>query len=171
MKKVYILPTGDEIQNGTVLDLDSVEIMSQIISMYPKAEVTRISPLKDEEDVIFQKIQSLVKLKPDLLILIGGSGGGHRHSNSLGKDFTHTALDRYLDQKSSREIYGKNGHLWCKLVCGKKESTLIINVPGPYEEAKAATEAFLKAFSEAYSIENICKAMAQAVYDQYPVGV
>ena len=54
----------------------------------------------------------------------------------MGKDFTHSALERYLDEKSSREIYGKNGHLWCKLICGKKGDTLIVNVPGPYQEAK-----------------------------------
>ncbi|MDL2258405.1 hypothetical protein LJC42_04550 [Eubacteriales bacterium OttesenSCG-928-K08] len=142
MKKVYILPTGDEIKAGIVLDIDSVEIMRQILCLYPEAQVTRLSPLVDEQDAIVDSINSVTAYKPDVIVLIGGSGGGHRHSETLGKDFTHTALDAFLDEKAIREIYGKNGHLWCRIVCGKKGETLVFNVPGPYEEAKAACAAF-----------------------------
>ena len=123
MKKVYILPTGDEIQSGIVLDLDAPELMGQILRRFPKAEVTRLCPLLDVEDTIFRKIEEVAAQKPDLIILIGGSGGGHRFSPTLGKDFTHTALARYLDEYASHEIYGKNGHMWTKLVCGKKKRT------------------------------------------------
>ena len=35
MKSVYLLPTGNEIQNGTVLDLDAPELMRQIVAAYP----------------------------------------------------------------------------------------------------------------------------------------
>ena len=108
--------------------------------------------------------------KPRSDCTIGGSGGGHRYCSTLGKDFTHSALERYLDQRCSREIYGKNGHLWCKLICGKKGPTVIVNVPGPFQEAKAAMVACLKALAEEGGVEDICKAMAEAVYAQYPVG-
>ena len=166
---VYIIPTGDEIRNGVVQDLDSPEIMGQIVRAHPVAEVTRICPLVDEEDLIFNKIREIAEQKkPDLIVLIGGSGGGHRFSSTLGKDFTHSGLERYLERKVSREIYGKNGHLWCKLVCGKKGPTLIVNVPGPYQEAKAAMEACLKELARESDLEDICKAMAEAVYAQYP---
>ena len=167
----YILPTGNEILNGVVRDLDSPEIIGQILCLYPEAEVTRLRPLVDEEDAILNKIQEVTTQKsPDLIVLIGGSGGGHRFSSTLGKDFTHSALERFLDQRSSREIYGKNGHLWCKIICGKKGNTLIVNVPGPYEEAKAAIKACLKILEKNGSVEEICKSMAEAVYDQYPSG-
>lgn len=171
LNTVYILPTGDEIRDGIVQDIDAPEIMGQIVRAYPKAEVTRLCPLADEEDIILNKIREItVQRAPDLIVLIGGSGGGHRFSTTLGKDFTHSALERYLDQKCSREIYGKNGHLWCKLVCGKKDSTLIVNVPGPYQEAMAAMEACLKSLAKEEGVEEICKAMAIAVYAQYPAG-
>lgn len=167
----YILPTGNEIQNGVVRDLDSPEIMGQIIRMYPEAVVTRLCPVVDEEDIIIKKIREITEEKiPDFIVLIGGSGGGHRFSNTLGKDFTHSALELFLEKKCSREIYGKNGHLWSKLICGKKDNTLIVNVPGPYEEAKAAIEACLQAMDKESSIEEICKSMAEAVYNQYPIG-
>ena len=172
VKKAYIIPTGDEIRNGVVQDLDSPEIMGQILRAYPEAEVSRICPLVDEEDGIVEKICEIaVRKKPDLIVLIGGSGGGHRFSSSLAKDFTHSGLERCLKQKASREIYGKNGHLWCKLVCGKKGSTLIVNVPGPYQEAKAAMAACLGELVKESGVENICKAMAEAVFSQYPTGL
>ena len=170
MKSVYILPTGDEIKNNTVLDLDSSEIMRQVVRIYPCAQVTRLCPISDVEDAIFQKIKELVALGPDLLVLIGGSGGGHRFSNSLGKDFTHSALDKYLDENASREIYGKNGHMWTKLICGKKENTILINVPGPFVEAQAACNAFLESFSSGKSLDEANYAMAKAVFDKYPTG-
>lgn len=170
MKSVYIVPTGDEIKNNTVLDLDSSEIMKQVVSVYSCAQVTRICPISDVEDAIFQKIKEIVALEPDLVVLIGGSGGGHRFSKSLGKDFTHSALEKYLDENTSREIYGKNGHMWTKLICGKKDKTMIINVPGPFVEAQAACYAFLEAFSNDKSIDEINYAMAKAVFDKYPTG-
>ena len=168
MKKVYILPTGDEIQSGIVLDLDAPELMGQILRHFPKAEVTRLCPLLDVEDTIFRKIEEVAAQKPDLIILIGGSGGGHRFSPTLGKDFTHTALARYLDEYASHEIYGKNGHMWTKLVCGKKENTIIINVPGPFVEAQAAIIAFLEGLEAGKSLDEISLAMAEAVFKLYP---
>ncbi|MCD8037259.1 MAG: hypothetical protein LUE88_07810 [Clostridiales bacterium] len=171
MKSVYILPTGDEIKSGIVLDLDAPEIIGQIVKAYPEAEVTRLCPLLDIEDTIFEKIKEVAEVhSPSLIILIGGSGGGHRFSKTLGKDFTHSALERYLDEFASHEIYGKNGHMWSKLVCGKKGETLIINVPGPYVEAKAACEAFLNSYTAGKAIDEISLDMANAVLAQYPVG-
>ncbi len=170
MRTVYILPTGDEIKNGTVLDLDAPEIIGQIVKAYPEAEVTRLCPLVDVEDTIFNKITEVAEKQPDLIILIGGSGGGHRFSKTLGKDFTHSALERYLDECASHEIYGKNGHMWSKLICGKKGSTTIINVPGPFVEAQAACEAFIKAYKDNLSVDDISLNMANAVLKQYPVG-
>lgn len=170
MKSAYILPTGDEIRSGIVLDLDAPEIIRQIVRAFPQAEVTRLCPLLDVEDAIFQKISEVVEKHPDLVVLIGGSGGGHRFSKSLGKDFTHSALERFLDEYASHEIYGKNGHMWSKLVCGKKGVTTVINVPGPFDEAKAACEAYLKAVAEGKSLDDVSLDMANAVLAQYPVG-
>ena len=170
MKTVYILPTGDEIKNGTVLDLDAPEIVRMTVKEYPECEVIRMCPLLDIEDTIFNKISEIAQREPDLIVLIGGSGGGHRFSKTLGKDFTHSALERYLDEYSSHEIYGKNGHMWSKLVCGKKGPTTIINVPGPFVEASAAFGAYLNALSQNKDVNGISLAMAEAVLAQYPTG-
>lgn len=170
MKSFYILPTGDEIKKGIVLDLDAPEIMKQIICEYPEAEVNRLCPIVDEENTILRVVNEIVQRKPDLIVLIGGSGGGHRFSKSLGKDFTHSALEKYLDKYASHEIYGKNGHMWTKLLCGKIGDTVIINVPGPYVEASAAFRAFLEAFKEKKSLDEISLNMAEAVLALFPNG-
>ena len=168
MKKVYIIPTGDEINNGVVLDLDSAEIMTQILRNFPQCEITRVSPVLDIQDAIIEKMNELQIKNPDLIVLIGGSGGGHRYSDSLGKDFTHSALCEFLDEVCSREIYGKNGHMWSKLICGKKQNTMIINVPGPFVEASAAIKAFVSKVSKDSKLEEIVHEMALAVFEQYP---
>ena len=92
--KAYILPTGNEILEGIVRDLDAPEMMRQIVAEWPDAEVTRTAPIIDEEDAIFKRICEAAETGADLIVLIGGSGGGHRFSKTLGRDFTHTALVR-----------------------------------------------------------------------------
>ena len=168
MRSVYILPTGDEIRSGTVLDLDSSEIMAQTVAKSPQAKVVRMPPALDAEDSILASIREIMEEKPSLIVLIGGSGGGHRFSVSLGKDFTHTALGRYLSEFAEHAIYGKNGHLWTRLLCGKREETVIINVPGPFVEAQAAYAAYLNAMAAGKSLEEASRMMAQAVYEKYP---
>lgn len=168
MKSAYIVPTGDEIQSGIVLDLDSPELMSQLLRYDPKMEVTRVCPVLDNEALILEKIEELMVKKPSLIVLIGGSGGGHRFSKTLGKDFTHSALEQYMSKCAKHEIYGKNGHMWTKLLCGKKENTIIINVPGPFVEAKAAFNAYLNALKQGATLDDVAYAMAQAVLEQYP---
>lgn len=170
MNKIYILPTGDEIKNRVVLDLDAPEMIRQAVAAYPETEVTRLAPIIDNENAILDKIAETADKKPDLIALIGGSGGGHRFSPTLGKDFTHSALQKYLDEYSSHEIYGKNGHMWTKLFCGKKGGTYVINVPGPFVEAKAAFAAFLKAYAENKDLDGISRDMAEAVLALFPEG-
>lgn len=171
MKKVYIIPTGDEILNGIVRDLDSSAIMEMTVKVYPETKITRLCPIVDIEDNIASKIVEIAQLEPSLIVLIGGSGGGHRFSSTLGKDFTHSALEKILDEHASREIYGKNGHMWSKLVCGRIKDTLIVNVPGPYVEATAAFKAFINAYVKNKSINEINLEMAEAVLKQYPAGI
>ncbi|MDR1124510.1 MAG: molybdopterin-binding protein, partial [Deltaproteobacteria bacterium] len=103
------------------------------------------------------------------VVVIGGSGGGSRYSANLADDCTHTALERFLEIKAAKEIYGKNGHLWCKLVCGKTGGTMVINVPGPLVEARAAFEAFLRLYPTE-NLRAVNEAMIAAVLAQYPLS-
>jgi len=166
IKTAAILPTGDEIRSGIVLDTDSPEVIRQLVALEPAMEIVRYAPAPDREESIHNKINALAGTV-DLIVLIGGSGGGHRFSDTLGKDFTHTAMETLLEKSAKSEIYGKNGHLWCKLVCGWLRQTLVINLPGPFVEAKAAMEAFCKTI-ESKDISAINEAMVRAILKQYP---
>lgn len=148
--KAMIIPTGDELAAGIVLDTDSSAIMQTLLSLNGSAQITRTSPVLDRESAITDTIKKFAEEGYDLIILIGGSGGGHRYSSTLGKDFTHSSLDAILSEKHEGELYGKNGHMWSKLVIGRLNDTLIFNVPGPYEEATAT----INAFKESYLINS-----------------
>lgn len=168
ISKAIIIPTGDELKSGIVLDTDSPMIMQVLLSMNGSCNVTRNEPLLDSENVIIDCIKSYVSQKVDLIVLIGGSGGGHRYSSTLGKDFTHSSLDLILESKYFSELYGKNGHMWSKLICGTIDNTMVINVPGPFQEAKAAIDAFKRAYEQnSMDLKQINLYMTQAVKAEY----
>ena len=167
IKKATIIPTGDEVRAGIIMDTNSPMILQALVKKFPQCKVCIHEPVDDWEEGIQKAVFACVEAEMDLVVLIGGSGGGHRFSPSLGKDFTHSALERLLENKASGALYGKNGHLWCKLLCGTIQKTLVINVPGPFEEAKAAIEAFCAAYQTPCAPEVINKAMLDAVKGRY----
>ena len=170
LETAAILPTGEEILSGVVLDTDSPEILQQLLRLEPACRVTRFRPLHDSQEEIASQLIRAAR-EADLVVLVGGSGGGHRFSPTLGRDFTHSALAELLPGGVSREIYGKNGHLWCKLVCGFLEGALVVNLPGPFVEARAAMEAFCGTYAErGADPAALNDAMARAVLDQYPAA-
>jgi molybdopterin biosynthesis enzyme MoaB len=171
INKVAIIPTGNEILSGVVIDTNSPAIMQEILENYPACQITRFKPVIDKESNIVVEIDKCVKDLYDLIIVIGGSGGGHRFEKSLSEDYSHTAMSNYLADYSAIEIYGKNGHLWSKIVCGTKNLSTIINVPGPYVEALAAAKAILKCAKENIIDKNIiCERVSEAVISNYPSG-
>jgi molybdopterin biosynthesis enzyme len=169
-EKAVIIPTGDEIKEGIVLDTDSPMIMQELIRLNPLCRIARRMPINDLEDRIAEAVSQAASEASDLVVIIGGSGGGHRYSATLGKDFTHSALEALLSPQFSGEIYGKNGHMWCKLLCGRVGDTLVVNVPGPFREAQAAMEAFACTYAKTpEDLKEINRAMLEAVIKQYPV--
>ena len=171
VNRAVVIPTGGEIMDGTVLDTVSPAVIFSLIRMNPLCTVYRAAPIEDEQNIIRRAVEYWVCEGMELVVLIGGSGGGHRHCTTLSEDYTWSALDKLLDEKASREIWGKNGHMWCKLVCGRRKGALVINLPGPHSEAKAAIEAFCRVYPQnSKGLEEINAAMMQAVLAQYPVN-
>lgn len=169
INKAIIIPTGDEILKGTVIDTNSPAIMALILERFPWCEVTRITPSVDDENTIITKLKKAIEEKADVIIIIGGSGGGHRFIPNASKDFTHTAILKVFPNSCYKEIYGKNGHLWSKLIAAKEGESLVANVPGPYVEAVAAAKAALDTISEGETDPKIIVEMtSKAVSQQYP---
>lgn len=168
LNNVVIIPTGNEVLSGIVIDTNSPAIMQVILEKYPTCEVTRLKPIRDSEKEIIEVIDRCVSNKYDLVIIIGGSGGGHRFEPSLSEDYTHTAMLKFFNSYNAVEIYGKNGHLWSKIVCSTKESTKIINVPGPYVEAVSAAKALVECYKDGVEDNSaICEKVSEAVISNY----
>ena len=89
--KAVIIPTGDELAAGIVLDTDSPAIMGQLLAVNGNAFISRIPPVMDVEDTITSTVKKFSESGYDLIVLIGGSGGGHRFSATLGTDITHSS--------------------------------------------------------------------------------
>lgn len=171
IESAMILPTGDEIREGIVLDSDSPMVMEALLEYNPNMLVERRPPLRDVEEEVLDAICRSVEAGIGLVVLIGGSGGGHRHVAHFRKDYTHSAMEKALPYRYTREIYGYNGHMWSKTVVGEREGTLVINVPGPYSEARASIQAFVETLrGEERDPQRLADAMAMAVLRQYPEG-
>ena len=107
MNRIWIIPTGDEIRNGVVRDLDSPMVMSEMLRIWPMAEIVRTAPVYDEMQEILNMLLSAREDGADLTVLIGGSGGGHRFSPTLGKDFSHSAMDVFWSRELQRDLWEK----------------------------------------------------------------
>lgn len=169
-ERAAILPTGDEILSGVVRDTDSPMAEAVLQALCPTCRVTRETPVSDREEDIRARILRAAR-ENDLVILIGGSGGGHRYSQTLACDYTHSAMESLLDPAVSTSLYGKNGHLWSRLICGKCGNALVFNLPGPFREAQAAMEAFAHVWQNGVpALAVLNRAMALAVWAQYGQG-
>ena len=169
MDKVLIIPTGNEICNGIVLDTNSPALMEIVLEKFPRACVQRLSPIKDDMNTIKEAVEEHQDW--DLIILIGGSGGGKKYDSNLAEDMTHLAIDCLLQEKIEKKIYGYNGHLWSRLLVGKiKKENIIANVPGPYVEAVAAGKALIASLAGGLALPEISEQVAAAVLAQYPKG-
>lgn len=168
MKRAVIIPTGEEIKSGLVLDTNSPAIMEIILEKYPMAVVLRAEPAADEMGAISQAI--MLYQDSDLIIIIGGSGGGKKYDSSLAPDVTHTVLENLLVDRQIKEIYGYNGHLWSRLIIGRFGNAIVANVPGPMVEAVAASKAIVQGLAAGNDLSSISGETAEAVMDQYPLG-
>ena len=168
MKQALIQPTGAEICSGVVQDTDSPMVRDVLEELGFSAAIA--PPLPDAAGRLEAAIAQAGG-RFQLMVLIGGSGGGRRYDPALAVDVTHRAMERALSGTSAVSLYGKNGHLWSRLVCGFREDMLVINLHGPYPEAQAAIAAFAAAYRRpGWSPETVSRAMAEAVCAVYGSG-
>lgn len=172
MRECVVVPTGDEIVSGVIVDTNGPAISAVVRSCFPDCHVTVLPAVPDSRNAIRGTAISCAECGADLVILTGGSGGGQRFDPSLAVDCTHDTLFDLLNGPFVRELYGSNGHLWARLVAGTLRATTFLNVPGPYAEAVAAAEAVVRSIGDCGRIDaqRIVDVAASAVLAQYPVA-
>jgi len=167
MKEIVIIPTGDEIKKGTVLDTNSPRIMELVLAFWPACKIVRAAPPADVKEEIQNEIRHWGKGR-GIIFLTGGSGGGRAFDCGLAVDCTHTALAELLPNSEAVEIVGSNGHLMAKIVAGVFEDKLVVSLPGPTVEAVSGAKAVLESLAENnIDCKKIAGKAAQAVFAQY----
>lgn len=166
-----ILPTGDELRDGTVTDTDGPAIEAILLESFPGCTVTSAPPVADHGTAIAHAVRGCVEQGAQLVVVVGGTGGGRRHVASLAQDCTSDALLGCLDPAESVALEGTNGHLLSKLVAGCLGDCLVVCVPGPHVEAIAAARALAGCLEQgAVEAREVVSRMGKAVLATYPEG-
>ena len=169
MERAAIIPTGDEVLDGTVRDINSPAIARMLASAFPDCNVTRMEPCRDRQDEILARLESALDNGSDLVIFTGGTGGGGDCAPALAPDRTSDAVADRLPEAEVAELRGSNGHLLSKIVVGTVGGATVMTVPGPHVEAVAAVRAAIACLEDERSTpERLCRRVARAVLDQYP---
>jgi len=168
MEKIIIIPTGDEIYEGILIDTNSPKIMARLIEKYPTASIKRNKPIRDKKKLITTSINDSVKKGYQLILTIGGTGGGGKSTKSLANDYSHESILQLASDYETISIYGYNGHLWSKIVVAIIDNSLVITLPGPQIEALAALDAALNSINKTLNKREICENIANAVIGKYP---
>lgn len=167
VKSLFIAPTGDELIAGIIRDGNSPAIAEIAQRSFPGLKTHIHPPVPDRKEAFDAALQAALAF--DLALFSGGSGGGRDYDPELTIDCTHKALMDFLDAYAVRDIFGCNGHLWARMVCGQKDGTLFFNVPGPTVEAVAAAAAAFDALAANAGPDGVVDAMIDAVRATYPV--
>ncbi len=165
---VSLIPTGSEVASGVIIDTDSPALMQLALERWPGCLVKRLSPESDDEAAISSSIRDEVGLGSQLVIVIGGSGGGRAFAATLAPDMSHRGIKQVFPEASVSEIWGSNGHLFCEMLVARHDAGWVINVPGPLPEAVAACRAAMDAIIDGLEPDYIVRRMADAVVAQYP---
>ena len=170
MSRATIIPTGDEVLDGTVNDVNSPAIECALRAAFPDCEVVRAAPCRDRRDEILTSLNRALADGVDFVVLVGGTGGGGTCAPSLATDLTSETVAGRLPGAESTELRATNGHLLSRIVVGAEGRTTVLTVPGPHVEAVAAAQAAVDALMEGQTTPRaLCRRIARAVLEQYPV--
>lgn len=111
-KKAVIIPTGDELASGIVLDTDSPAIMGQLLAINGNAFVARCAPVVDKEASITETVRDFSHRDSTLLCLLGAAAADIRYSSTLGKVSRTRPLTVFLQTSMSASCTAKTG------ICG-----------------------------------------------------
>ncbi|WP_325532198.1 molybdopterin-binding protein [Sporomusa sp.] len=170
MEEVVIIPTGDEIRQGLVLDTNSPQIMELVLGFWPACRIVRTVPPPDRKAEIQKEVRGWGQGR-GIIFLTGGSGGGKMCNSGLAVDCTHEAVLEIVQGCEAVELIGSNGHLLAKIVVGRFENKLVVTLPGPTVEAVSGAKAVLGNTVEDVDVKTLALQVAQAIFAQYPVKI
>ena len=171
IRSIHIIPTGDELVHGVVLDTSSRVMAGVFREAFPGVRVRPHDPVEDSERGIIAAVETALGTNADLVVVSGGSGGGRRHLPSLAPDCTHSALLTRFPEAVFSDIRGREGHLWCRIVVAPQDESLVMSVPGPHVEAVSAARAAARALQQGERDPlRLTQALIAGVLSTYPTA-
>lgn len=164
LRRVKVIPTGNEVVSGIIQDTDSLLIKQEFEKHGYEVDIS--PPVEDDERAIANNIESAMYDGYGIIITTGGVGAEK-------KDKTVEATQR-IDPEAATPyiVYYKKGvgrHVkdGVRIGVGKAGEFLIINLPGPNEEVKECLDVLIPELEKGnYEKEDIANLLASKLRER-----
>nr|WP_240912564.1 molybdopterin-binding protein [Thermococcus sp. LS2] len=140
MKRVKVIPTGNEVVAGIIQDTNSPLIKEKFEELGYEVDVS--PPVEDDERAIANAIESAIYEGYGIIITTGGVGAEEKDKTvEATKRIDPSAATPYIVhyQKGT----GRHAKAGVKIGVGKVGEFLIINLPGPNEEVRECLDVLI----------------------------
>lgn len=144
-KRAIIFPTGFEVEKGIIKDTNT-PILTEWFEK-EGYEVTKGSPLEDDENQIASNILNAISTGYGVIIITGGVGAEHKDKTVEGvlKVDPNAATPYIVKFNVGTGRHVKEG---VRVAVGKAGEAIIIALPGPTEEVKLCLEVIVQGLSQ-----------------------
>ena len=159
-KSVAVLSTGAEVARGEIEDTNLAAVQEVFGSH--GFHVTHAGVADDDEELIAGRISHLLHDGYGLILTTGGVG-------AEDKDRTIEAMQRLLPELSTAVLaqytvgHGRHAKPHVRVACGNASGTLLVALPGPTREVRAALPALLESLRGEKSPGAIAEAIAEPI--------
>lgn len=147
-----VVTISDRCSAGEMTDTAGPAVVELLRAQWPNAEI-ETALLPDEEEAILAILEQFAVDRAALVLTAGGTGFGPRDRTP---EATRRVIDREapgLAEAMRSQGAAQNKFAWLsRAVCGLKESTLIVNLPGSERGATESLTAILPLLKHAIEV-------------------
>jgi molybdopterin adenylyltransferase len=147
-----VVTISDRCSLGQMTDTAGPAVVEFLRAQWPDAEI-ETALLPDEEDAIVAILEQFASDHAALVVTVGGTGFGPRDRTP---EATRRVIDRDapgLAELMRSQGAAQNKFAWLsRAVCGLKDATLIVNLPGSHRGARESLTTILPLLKHAIDV-------------------